>query len=137
MLEKYPSKILSTPSTDVGLREGKEIGLLLEKAIKEECTYMGCAGLAAPQIGINKKVFIALGILYINPEITYYGNRWDTLKEGCFSLDDKRYPVRRAYNIRMRWHNKKGEPKEGSFSGWNAEVLQHEYDHLLGKLCCG
>lgn len=138
MLTKYPSKILYTKSEDVDIKEGLEIGELLRKSIKEDCTWGNCVGLAAPQIGINKNVFIALDVLYINPKIAYVGDETDKFSEGCYSLPDHAsYKVERHLRIIMSWMNRKGELKNGSFGGFTAEVLQHEYDHLIGKLCCG
>ncbi len=139
MLIKYPNKILLTPSEDVTLEEGLEIEKLLRDSIKNECTWGNCVGLAAPQIGLNKNVFIALDILYINPKILWSSpGMWATFKEGCYSLpENASYDVRRALNVRMEWTNRKGEIKSASFAQFPAEVVQHEYDHLLGKLCCG
>lgn len=138
MLTKYPNEILFKPSTDVEMKEGKEIEKLLRKSFEEDITWGVCVGLAAPQIGINKNVFLALGMIYFNPKIVWYSSEWATFKEGCYSLpDNTSYEVRRALKIRMEWQNKKGEHKSGMFTGFTAEVLQHEFDHLQGKLCCG
>lgn len=138
MLIKYPNPILVTKSEEVTLEEGLEIEKLLRKAIKEDCTWGTVAGLAAPQIGINKKVFIALDTLYINPCLAYVGDETAEFSEGCYSLDkDGFYKVRRHLEVRLSWMNRKGEYRHASFRGFTAEVLQHEYDHLIGKLCCG
>lgn len=138
MLTKYPNKILFTKSEDVTLEEGLKIVELLRESIRDDCTWGNCVGLAAPQIGINKNVFIALDIAYINPKIIWYSEDRADFKEGCYSLDEHgSYSVRRSLSIRMEWINKKGEKKNGMFAKFHAEVLQHEYDHLIGKLCCG
>lgn len=139
MLTKYPDKILYTMSEDVTLKEGLEIEKLLRKSIVEDCTWGTVAGLAAPQIGLNKNVFIALDILYINPKITWYSpGMWADFVEGCYSLEKNgSYKVRRALSVRMEWMNRKGEMKSATFNKFPAEVVQHEYDHLIGKLCCG
>jgi len=137
MITKYPNKILYTVSEDVSLEEGLKIAELLLQEIKN-LSYGNCVGLAAPQIGLNKNVFIALGIMYINPKITGYSAVKYTDMEGCYSLEkDVTYKVQRSDLIRMEWMNKKGEKKIATFSGFQAQVLQHEYDHLQGRLCCG
>lgn len=138
MLTKYPSKILYTMSEDVTLEEGLEIEKLLRKSIREDCTWGHCVGLAAPQIGINKNVFIALDVLYINPEIIWYSTDMQDFMEGCYSLDEGgSYKITRPQKVRMAWTNRKGERKVATFHKFPAEVVQHEYDHLEGRLCCG
>lgn len=138
MLTKYPNKILFTPSEDVTLEEGLEIEKLLRDSIKNECTWGTCVGLAAPQIGLNKNVFIALDVLYINPEIEWYSTDIEDFVEGCYSLEEnKSYKITRPQKVRMSWTNRKGEIKTATFAKFPAEVVQHEYDHLIGKLCCG
>lgn len=135
MITTYPNDILARVSEDVPFEEGLEIG---KQLLEEERGLRNCVGLAAPQIGINKNVFTALGIIYINPKITYYSPEYRDSVEGCFSLPNAgQVKVRRAKSVRMSWLNKKGEPKNGMFNGFHAIVLQHEYDHLQGKLCNG
>lgn len=98
------------------------------------------AGLAAPQVGRNIRVFYALGEWYINPEITWVTKAPPNLmKEGCYSLVEGKfdYPVWRAPSIALKWQDKTGAWHEGRFNGFKAQVLQHEFDHLEGKLCCG
>lgn len=101
-------------------------------------TGKGVAGLAAPQVGRNIRAFWALGNWYINPEIYYRpkGGKKRHL-EGCFSVPGGEHPVWRDYKINMRWDNLDGTScdHEG-ITGYLAQVLQHEYDHLEGKLCC-
>lgn len=136
MLTTYPDKILYTVSEDVTHKEGLKIIELLREEIRN-LTWGNCVGLAAPQIGINKNVFIARDIAYINPKITWTSTDWQTFNEGCYSLPrDKFYTITRPKSIRMEWMNKKGEHCQATFNGFTAEVLQHEYDHLQGKLCC-
>lgn len=138
MLITYPNEILLTPSTDVDVKEGQEIAELLRKEILS-LTWGSCVGLAAPQIGLNKNVFIALKKVYFNPKIIWYSPEKQILSEGCFSLEKNKYDykVERHDKIKLSWMNFMGKQREEFFSGFEAEVIQHEYDHLLGKLCCG
>ncbi len=138
MLTKYPNKILRTKSVDVSMEEGQEIAELLKKAIREDCNWGNCVGLAAPQIGLNKNVFIAQGKVYVNPKIIAATPKTIKCKEGCYSLKENgSYTVKRSYAVRLVWDDYMGKRREASFTGFQAEVIQHEYDHLLGKLCCG
>ena len=93
---------------------------------------------AAPQVGRNIKVFIALGNTYINPELTPIPE--DGLvktKEGCYSLKERKYDYEnvRYKSVHLKWQDKKGDWHEQKFTKWPAVVIQHEYDHLLGRLC--
>lgn len=125
-------------SEDVTLKEGLDLEILLRHSICNDCTWGTCVGLAAPQIGFNKNVFIALDRLYINPEVEWYSTDIKDFMEGCYSLDEGgSYKVTRPQKVRMNWINKKGKKCQQTFVGFEAEVVQHEYDHLLGKLCCG
>lgn len=92
-------------------------------------------GLAAPQVGINKRIFVMgnQDRLYacVNPEILdASGNIMD--QEGCLSFPDLWLRVRRAETIKVRYHNAMGEQIEAEFTGLIARVFQHELDHLDG-----
>ncbi len=137
MIIKYPNKILLTPSEDVSVEEGQKIVELLRQE-KEQLKWGVVVGLAAPQIGINKNVFMALDKYYFNPKITWYSPLKEIKEEGCYSLIENKfdYKVKRARSIKITWQDFKGKHREGMYGGFLAQVLQHEYDHLLGKLCC-
>ena len=89
-------------------------------------------GLAAPQVGLPIRVFIAEGELYINPEITWKTKAPEvTETEGCYSLGpDNLMEVPRSSSIRLQYQNYKGEYEEKRFNGFHARVIQHELDHL-------
>jgi len=108
------------------------------KEEKKDIKWGSVVGLAAPQIGINKKVFMALDKYYLNAKITWFSPEKEIYEEGCYSLKENKfdYKVNRSKNIKMEWQDYKGKQREGFFMGFQAQVLQHEYDHLLGKLCC-
>lgn len=97
-------------------------------------------GLAAPQVGRNIRVFIALDNVYINPELSPIEESGTAIyKEGCYSLDKERfdYEVRRYNEIMLKWQNKRGKWRQERIKGFRAQVIQHEYDHLEGRLCSG
>ena len=95
-----------------------------------------CVGLAAIQISEPTRVIVAFNgenfIPYINPVITQYlGERYET-EEGCMSLDGKR-KVSRSRGVEIM-HQKGNKFVKEKHSGLFAEILQHEIDHLNGKL---
>jgi peptide deformylase len=106
------------------------------------------AGLAAPQIGVSRRIVI-FGVaanprypdaepvpttVLINPEIEVLGDEMDSGWEGCLSLPGLRGLVPRYTHIRYRGVNENGEPIEREAQGFHARVVQHECDHLDGIL---
>lgn len=138
MIEKYPSKILLTKSTECTLEEGLEVARLLQEEADSQ-NWGKVVGMAAPQIGINKRVFLALDLIYINPIITKYMGKKKFFNEGCYSLEKNKfdYSVERYEFISMYYIDRKGRHREQNFGGFQAQVIQHEYDHLEGRLCNG
>lgn len=140
---KYPHEILLTPSRDIDIMgdNRKDYIQFIEKMLemydgKSEWGFM--VGLAAPQVGRNWNIFIALGEVFINPVMTTFPIKGTMdLKEGCYSLEKDKfdYPVKRFYKVRLNWVDINGEEQERNFMGWDAQVIQHEYDHLQGRLC--
>lgn len=140
---KYPNPILSTPSQDVDIMgpDRKHYIQFIDQLMAmyngdSEWGYM--VGLAAPQVGRNWNIFVALNEVFINPVITPFELRgFSRLTEGCYSLEKDKYdyPTKRWYKIRVKWTDINGEVKEKNYVGKEAQVLQHEFDHLQGKLC--
>ena len=95
-------------------------------------------GLAAPQVGISKQLFVMdIGQgpkTLFNPEIIEKGEEVETLEEGCLSIPGVRVDVTRPSRIRVRGINEAGELEEIEAEGLLARVLQHEIDHLNGVL---
>lgn len=107
-------------------------------------------GLAAPQIHVSKRVvifFVPPGrngdddedapeelTVMINPEIEPIGEDIEVDWEACLSVPDLMGAVPRYAQIRYRWTNLKGELEERTASGFHARAVQHECDHLDGKL---
>lgn len=135
---KYPHKSLLTRSTDVAdMREAKLIVHKLKETMAEQ-TWGDVVGFAAPQIGINKRVFIACDEVFINPTVELGPKGGDELnKEGCYSLKEGKfdYPVRRNRAVRVKWIDLDHVPHDKFFTGFKAKVIQHEYDHIQGRLC--
>ncbi len=98
----------------------------------------GRAGLAAPQIGVDLRIFTynvgrKIGHV-INPEIVSLSDEQQTGEEGCLSVPDLWFPTTRAMRATVRGVNYDGAPVELSGSGMMARCLQHEVDHLDGML---
>lgn len=94
----------------------------------------GCVGMAANMIGVNKRI-IAFDndgeyTVMFNPEILRKTGPYDT-EEGCLSLTGVR-PVKRWKTIKVKWQNEKFQLRIKNFTGWTAEIIQHEIDHCEG-----
>ena len=106
-------------------------------------------GLAAPQIGLSIRLFVVdsqqldpedleggQGIkqVFINPTILdQAGEEWP-YEEGCLSIPEIRGKVYRQPQLRLRYQDENFVQHEKVFSGINARIIQHEYDHIEGKL---
>lgn len=107
----------------------------LDRAL-QGTTYGQRLGLAAPQIGVNKRLFIAFGLVFINPEMrTTKVPQMITSIEGCYSCPGKQYDVEKVKYFWATWYNIDGEKREAKLKGLEAVVFQHELNHLNG-LCC-
>lgn len=113
----------------------------IQKLIKDmEATTVAAEGLglAAPQIGQSLRLCIVKmnGRLtpLVNPEITRKSEETDVAEEGCLSLPDVWLPVPRSTEIVVTYLNAKGQPQERKLTALDARVVQHEVDHLEGKL---
>ena len=105
-------------------------------------------GLAAPQIGRDVRIFLVdsapmfdegeehLGIkqVFINAEIIEETGDDCSYSEGCLSIPDVSGDVERPETITIQWVDENFEPHEETFTGMNARVIQHEYDHIEGIL---
>ena len=102
-------------------------------------------GLAAPQIGKNLRIFVVvfnkISLVAINPEIvsvssqlTEDSEKKDQIMEGCLSLPHFYGPLRRAKSITLKYLTPEGKEKTEEFSGFIAQIVQHELDHLKGIL---
>mgnify|MGYP000756172212 CR=1 FL=1 len=94
----------------------------------------GCVGMAANMIGVNKRI-IAFDnegsyLVMLNPEIVKRSGPYEA-EEGCLSLSGTRR-ARRWESIKVRWQNEKFQERIKTFTGWTAEIIQHEIDHCEG-----
>ena len=96
----------------------------------------GCVGMAANMIGVNKRIIAfdneGTYMVMFNPEIVRKSGPYQT-EEGCLSLTGTR-PARRWKTIKVRWQNEKFQERLKTFTGWTAQIIQHELDHCEGIL---
>ena len=96
----------------------------------------GCVGMAANMIDVNKRI-IAFDnegeyTVMLNPVIIKESGAYEA-EEGCLSLTGTR-KVRRFKSIKVQWQNEKLQTRLKTFTGWTAEIIQHEIDHCEGVL---
>jgi peptide deformylase len=99
-------------------------------------------GLAAPQVGVLTRAFVAdLGeegnrspLFLINPELVWRSDTSNLAEEGCLSLPKQFGDVARADQVRVRYKDREGQDQELAAEGLLARCLQHEIDHLNGIL---
>jgi len=138
---------IGSPLQDVLKKKTEEIQeneLWLAREISEKLLlalkpYLPAAGLAAPQIGISKSVFIFSFDrdpqnleAVINPSFSPVGDTKIEGWEGCFSVMLKLTKIPRYETIQVTYLNLEGERIERILEGFAAKVFQHEYDHLQG-----
>ena len=94
----------------------------------------GCVGMAANMIGVNKRIIAFENdgeyMLMFNPVIVKKSGPYDT-EEGCLSLTGTR-KAKRFQTVKVQWQNEKFQTRLKTFTGWTAEIIQHEIDHYEG-----
>jgi peptide deformylase len=138
---------LYLPSEPVGDFNTPELASIIEDMFDTMAEYNG-VGLAAPQIGINKRIII-FGLeansrypdvepvpqtILINPDISPVGDALVEVWEGCLSIPGMRGLVVRPASVEYSGFTPAGEKIERSVDGFHARVVQHECDHLDGIL---
>ncbi len=96
----------------------------------------GCVGMAANMIGVNKRIIAFENdgeyMVMFNPVIVKQSEAYET-DEGCLSLTGTR-KTKRHKVIKVQWQNEKFQTRLKTFTGWTAEIIQHEIDHCEGIL---
>lgn len=112
--------------------------IIVVEEMKEAMEIYGGIGLAAPQIGINKQIFVwEWGFdrkEVINPVLELDGGLTDALTEGCLSIPDSTYDVIRNEKVHLSGFDAHGEPINLTAIGHLARIFQHEIDHLNSRL---
>ena len=134
-IKKYPESILRKKSVQIPEVTPNEVKLF-EDMLLTMYTFNGI-GLAAPQVGSSFQIIVAdigEGVVKLaNPRIIKSKGE-DRLAEGCLSLPDINVQIKRPYEILVEGLNDKGQRIEIKAKGLLARVIQHEIDHLRGRL---
>lgn len=135
VIKKHPNKILREECTQVEKITNRE-KKLFDKMFFTMKYFCGI-GLAASQIGISKRLIVACveerTIKLANPEIIDIRGS-DNMVEGCLSIPDITVDIKRPFEVVIKGLNEKGKNTEIKAKGLLARVLQHEIDHLKGRL---
>ena len=134
-IRTFGDPVLRTRAVDVSDHDDS-----LERLVEDMLETMYEApgvGLAAPQIGISKRIFVAdIGegpFVMVNPEIVEASGTW-TFDEGCLSVPGYYWPIKRPGYAKARGLDTDGNPVEFEGDELMGRVLQHEIDHLNGML---
>ena len=96
-----------------------------------------CVGMAANMIGVRKRIIVfdneGIYMTMFNPEILKMSDPYDT-REGCLSLLGEPRPCKRYHTVKVGWQNEKFQTRIKTFTGWTAQIIQHEIDHCNGIL---
>jgi peptide deformylase len=140
----YGDPVLRQRAKDV--EQGTDLKQLIEDMFE---TMKGASGigLAAPQIGKGIRLFVVDGTVledeegmedfrkvFINPTLLEEaGTPWE-FEEGCLSIPNIREKVSRKEHLKIRYYDENWNLKEEEYDGMKARIIQHEYDHLEGKM---
>jgi peptide deformylase len=140
----YGDPVLRQRAKDI--EQGTDLKQLIDDMFE---TMHGASGigLAAPQIGKSIRLFVVDGTVledeegmenfkkaFVNPEILEeVGTPWE-FEEGCLSIPNIRENVSRKERLKIRYYDENWNLHEEEYDGMKARIIQHEYDHIEGKL---
>ncbi|MBT8455219.1 MAG: peptide deformylase [Rhodobacteraceae bacterium] len=132
-------KKVTSPVTDIG----PELERLADDMLETMYNAPGI-GLAAPQVGVMTRMLVMDCIkseegaprpmVLINPRVTWVSDEMNTYEEGCLSIPEQYADVERPAEVKVSWTGLDGAEQSEHFSGLWATCVQHEIDHLDGKL---
>jgi peptide deformylase len=142
----YGQPVLRKPTEDI-TPDSLDLQQLLSDMWETLAVAEGC-GLAAPQIGLSIRLFVIdLNVLaeddpacdgfkkvFINPKIVEYSEKTETRDEGCLSLPGINESVKRSWSVKIAYFDENWVRHEEVIEGFPARAVQHEYDHLEGKM---
>ncbi|QXV66195.1 peptide deformylase [Mucilaginibacter sp. 21P] len=143
----YGDPVLRRKATAIEADEYPHIKELVENMYETMYGARG-VGLAAPQVGMSMRLFVVDATPFDDeePELKNFkkafinaiildesGEEW-SFNEGCLSIPDIREDVARKSTVRLSYYDEDWKHHEETFSGMAARIIQHEYDHIEGKL---
>ena len=141
-IQLYGQSVLRKATQPIQNTNTPEFQSLIESMFRTMYHAKGI-GLAAPQIGYGCQLFV-VGCegpnktwyegVFINPRVSFVDEESMSFEEGCLSLPDIRSPIDRPVRVRVQYQNADGSHSDDIFDGLLARIIQHEYDHLHGKL---
>lgn len=137
---EYPTQSLKEVSEPVGVDEygTTELITTISKMRDTLIKKVGAVGIAAPQVGINKRIIIVrtdtADRVMISPRISVMSDATFVSAEGCLSIPKVKGRVHRHWNVVAEYFNERGEFVSEGFQAFDAAVVQHEIDHLNGIL---
>ena len=127
---------LRTPSEAAGPGDEATIQDLVDTL---EANRSRCVGMAANMIGVSKRIIVFVDedlggriTVMLNPVIVRQSGAYEA-EEGCLSLPGIR-KTKRFQTIKVQWQNERLQTRRKTFTGWTAEIIQHEIDHCEGVL---
>ena len=145
----YMTNLIVLLHPDTRLKKVSNPVTKINESIKKFCLdltetmyeYSG-VGLAAPQVGVLKRIVVMdctdgeekKPIILINPEIIWASDEKTIFEEGCLSIPDIREEIKRPSSVRVQFTDINGSSKEKNFKDLWATCIQHEIDHLNGRL---
>ena len=140
----YGTSVLREETEEID-KDYPDLDILIEDMFETMHNADGI-GLAAPQIGISKRIFVVDGTsldneemknfkkVFINPKLVNESGKSWGFDEGCLSIPGIREEVKRKSDIEVSYFDENWNERKEYFSGMQARVIQHEYDHIEGKL---
>ncbi|WP_333853900.1 peptide deformylase [Epilithonimonas sp.] len=134
-------KVLLAQSEEISPKD-KTLPILIERMRLALAGTGGGVGIAAPQVGINRRVILVQRFdkkdapveYFINPKITWWSELLNKGPEGDLSIDNFRDAFYRSYSIRLEYYDLENKKHEEMVEGFTAVIFQHEIDHLFGIL---
>lgn len=138
----HPNELLETKCEHFDLDNPTVDLLQLKKDMFEMMKKHGGIGIAAPQVGLNYRIFCMQNnatnnlnerqMMAINPEVVNADFPEVAMYESCLSVPGLVLNVMRPHKIEARWYNENGKKREETLTGYSARVFLHELDHLDG-----
>lgn len=143
----YGSGVLREVAKEVDLSQKEEIKELVADLVESLSASEGC-GLAAPQIGVSKRVVIVDGDVmkdvypylagfrrvFVNPQVVEESEERTTYNEGCLSIPGIYCDVTRPKKIKVEYYDENLQKHSEEFDNFAARMVQHEFSHLDGVL---
>ena len=134
---KYPDPFLNQLTKNVRTPLDTDHETLIKVMIDQMHKNNGI-GLAANQVGSSARIFVLKSDepeVFINPKIKKMSEETLTQEEGCLSCPGQFADVKRSIRVKLWYYDKDGAEHRETFYDLKARVIQHEMDHLNGKLC--